>query len=100
MIFRNFRRLSDGRWLDVLLTSAGTDFSVPALRHREQIATGFQIPLADVEVVDGPTDARTGPLVPAPVREPPPADPDIAAFAAATDTARIRILGRRAGIAP
>ncbi len=95
MIFRNFKQISTGRWMNVLMTNAGNAFSVPAESHRDEIAAGFGIASADVQVVDSLGDARVGTLIPAPASPPPPPDPDSAAFDAGTVADKIAILRRR-----
>ena len=95
MLFRIFKQISLNRWLNVLLTVDGPAFSVPAERHREQMADGFKLPLVDVVVVDGPADARSGILIPSPPAVPPPPDPDLAAWDAGTVDEKLAILRRR-----
>ena len=101
MIFRNFRVIATGQWLNVLLTTEGDSFSfsVSARTHREQIALGFGLPIGDIEVLDGPADQRRGILVPAPVPPPNP-DPDYAAWIAGTAAQKLEITRRRLGINP
>ena len=84
MTYRNFRQRSTNRWLNVLMTVAGDEFSVPAADHQNQIAVGWGIAPTDIEVMDTPADIRAGTLVQGPVVVPPP-DPAIAIAAAATD---------------
>ena len=98
--FRNFRLISTGQWLDVLLTMDGDMFSVAAISHRTDIAAGFGLLLADVEVVDGPADARTGVLIPAPIPAPAPLKPDQIAWTAATVADRVTMLGKYARFIP
>lgn len=81
--FRNFRQLSTGRWLNVLMAVDGPAFSVLAAVHRDQIAAGWGIALVDVAVSDGPTDLRAGVLVQGPIPPAPTPDPDLAAIRAA-----------------
>ena len=95
MIFRNFRRISTGQWLDVILTVDGPAFSVLAETHRAQIAAGFGIALVDVEVRDSSADARTGTLISGPPPVAPPPDPDLAAWDAGTVAEKLAILRRR-----
>lgn len=84
MTYRTFQQRSTGQWLDVLMTVAEGNFSVPAEAHRDQIATGWGLAPLDIEVVDSPFDVRTGTLIRGPVIAPPP-DPAIAIDAAAAD---------------
>lgn len=72
MIYRNFRQVSTRQWLDVLNTFEKEDpQNVKAETHRDQLAAGWGLAPADVIVVDGPTDARTGILIQGPVPVPP-----------------------------
>ena len=98
MIYRNFKQISTGKWLNVLMTAEGNEFSVAAQNHREQIALGWSLPLADVKVVDGVADARTGILVQGPLSPLPIPDPDEAAFIAGTVAEKLEILARRSGL--
>ena len=84
MRYRTFRQRSTGRWLNVLMTVDGDDFSVLAADHQNQIATGWGIAPVDLEVVDDAVDRRTGTLLPGPVIPTPP-DPVIAIAVAAAD---------------
>lgn len=84
MQYRNFRNRATGQWLNVLMTVDGPEFSVKAEAHRDQIAAGWSLVPADIEVVESDTDARTGTLLQGPVIVPPP-DPAIAIAAAAAD---------------
>ena len=99
MIFRNFRVIATGRWLNVLLTTEGVSFSVSDRIHREQIALGFGLPIDTIEVLDSAADQRRGILVPAPVPLPNP-DPDHSAWIAGTDAQKLGITRRRLGINP
>ena len=93
MKYRCFRQLSTSRWLNVLLTVDGDEFSVLAETHREQIAAGWGIAPADLEVLDSDADARTGVLIEGPVSPPPAPSPDdalIAAIAAAQNFVELK----------
>ena len=77
MIYRTFKRSSTGKWLNVVMTVDGPAFAVLASDHRDQIAAGWGISPADMTVVDGSTDARTGTLIEGPEAPAPAPDPDV-----------------------
>ena len=67
MLYRNIRKIATGAWVDVLFTTAGASFSVPADSHVASIAAGLSLNANELEAVDGESDARTGSLIAQPV---------------------------------
>ena len=65
MTYRNFQQMSTGKWLDVVFKSEN-GFDVTQESHGADIAKGWGIAEADLSVVDGDSDARTGTLVAGP----------------------------------
>jgi len=63
MLYRNIRKIATGEWIDVLHTTAGSSFSVPADSHVASIAAGLSLNANELEAVDGDSDARTGSLI-------------------------------------
>lgn len=72
-------RLSDGRWLDVTLTSA--EFTTPLAVNVAEFAKAVGAPVEGVEAADD-ADPRSGPLVTVPAAPPRPIEPDVAAILA------------------
>jgi len=67
MLYRNIRKIATGEWVDVLFTTAGASFSVPADSHVAGIAASLSLNANELEAVDGGSDARTGTLIAQPV---------------------------------
>ena len=67
MRYRNIRKIATGAWVDVLFTSAGDSFSVPADSHVASMAAALSLNANELEAVDGGSDARTGTLIAQPV---------------------------------
>ena len=67
MLYRNIRKISTGEWVDVLFTSDGASFSVPADSHIASMAAALSLNANELEAVDGGSDARTGSLIAQPV---------------------------------
>jgi hypothetical protein len=67
MLYRNIRKISTGEWVDVLFTSDGASFSVPADSHIASMAAALSLNANELEAVDGGSDARTGTLIAQPV---------------------------------
>jgi hypothetical protein len=63
MLFRNIRKIATGEWVNVLHTTAGDSFDVPASTHVANIATALSLNANELEAVDGGSDARTGTLI-------------------------------------
>jgi hypothetical protein len=63
MLYRNIRKIDTGAWVDVLFTTAGDSFSVPAASHVAGMATALSLNANELEAVDGNSDARTGTLI-------------------------------------
>ena len=70
MLYRNIRKIATGEWVDVLFTTAGASFSVPADSHVASIAAGLSLNANELEAVDGNADARTGSLIAQPTNTP------------------------------
>lgn len=70
MIYRAFRRSDTKQFFDALVTSASDKISVPAADHVADLARSRGVAANLIEVVEGPTDPRSGALLAAP---PPPA---------------------------
>ena len=67
MLYRNIRKIATGEWVDVLFTTEGASFSVPAASHIASIAAGLSLNANELEAVDAGSDARTGTLIDQPV---------------------------------
>ena len=67
MLYRNISKIATGEWVDVLFTTDGASFSVPADSHVASIAAGLSLNANELEAVDGGSDARTGTLIAQPV---------------------------------
>jgi hypothetical protein len=63
MLFRNIRKIATGEWVDVLFTTEGASFSVPAASHIASIAAGLSLNANELEAVDAGADAMTGTLI-------------------------------------
>ena len=86
MKYRNLRQKSTGRWVDVLLTSAG-EFSVKLEDHLVQVAKACPIPVADLELLESEADQRTGiKIAQLPVARPLPTTDEILVNAIKTAT--------------
>lgn len=84
MIYRTLRRISTGQWLNTLFTFEKDDpQNTSAATHAEQIAAGWGIAPADLEVLDSPMDMRSGILIQGPVPLASTPDPDLADIRAA-----------------
>ena len=60
MLYRNYRQISTGKWIDIVMTCEG-EFTVGS--QIETIAQATGILVTDVEVVESNEDKRTGELV-------------------------------------
>lgn len=67
MLYRNIRRRSTGAWVDILFTSDGGSFDVPADTHVAAMAAALSLDASELEAVDSNADARTGTLIDQPV---------------------------------
>jgi hypothetical protein len=67
MLYRNIRKIATGEWVDVLFTSDGDSFGVPADVHVASIAAALSLNANELEAVDAGADARTGTLIDQPV---------------------------------
>ncbi len=67
MLYRNIRKVATGEWVDVLFTTAGDVFSIPAASHVASIAAALSLNANDLEAVDGSADARTGTIIDQPI---------------------------------
>ena len=67
MLYRNIRKTATGEWVDVLFTTEGASFSVPASSHVASIAAALSLNANELEAVDAGSDARTGTLIAQPV---------------------------------
>ena len=72
MKYRGVQQKSTGLWLDVLFTTEADKFSVTKASHKRDIARGWSIAQADLDVVDADSDPRSGALIPGPVVFVPP----------------------------
>jgi len=70
MLYRNIRKIATGEWIDVLFTTEGASFTVPAASHVADIAAGLSLNPNELEAVDGASDARTGTLLKPPIVTP------------------------------
>jgi hypothetical protein len=67
MLYRNIRKIATGEWVDVLFTTAGVSFDVPADAYVASIAAALSLNANELEAVDTGSDARTGTLIAQPV---------------------------------
>ena len=72
MLYRNIRKIATGEWVNVLFTTEGDSFSVPASSHIADIATALSLNANELEAVDAGADARTGTLIDVPTVTPTP----------------------------
>ena len=72
MLYRNIRKIATGEWVNVLFTTEGDSFSVPASSHVADIATALSLNANELEAVDAGADARTGTLIDVPTVTPTP----------------------------
>jgi hypothetical protein len=70
MLYRNIRKIATEEWIDVLHTTAGSSFSVPASTHVAIMAAALSLNANELEAVDGDSDARTGSLIAQPTVTP------------------------------
>jgi hypothetical protein len=63
MLIRNIRKIATGEWVDVLFTTSGESFSVPAANHVATMAVVLSVNANELEAVDSGADARTGTLI-------------------------------------
>ena len=63
MLYRNIRKIATGEWVDVLFTTTGASFSIPAASHVADMATALSLNANELEAVDGASDARPGTLI-------------------------------------
>jgi hypothetical protein len=63
MLYRNIRKIATGQWVNVLFSSAGDSFSVPADSHVAGMAAALSLNANELEAVDSSSDARTGTLI-------------------------------------
>lgn len=69
MIYRQFRRVSDGQWVAALIARDADTFTIPEESHRSDIAAGLSISPADLETVEASEDVRTGTLLAFPAQD-------------------------------
>ena len=72
MLYRNIRKIATGEWVNVLFTTEGDSFSVPAASHVADIATALSLNANELEAVDAGAAARTGTLIDVPTVTPTP----------------------------
>jgi len=72
MLYRNIRKIDTGAWVDVLFTTEGESFDVPAASHVASIAAALSLNANELEAVDAGADARTGTLIDVPTVTPTP----------------------------
>ena len=72
MLYRNIRKIATGEWVDVLFTTEGASFSVPAASQVASVAAALSLNVNELEAVDGASDARTGTLLKPPIVTPTP----------------------------
>ena len=70
MPYRNLRKIATGEWVNVLFTTTGDDFSIPAASHVADIAAALSLNANELEAVDGSSDTRTGTLIAVPADNP------------------------------
>jgi len=63
MIYRQFRRVSDGQWVAALIARDADAFAIPEESHRSDIAAGLSISADTLETVEASEDVRTGTLL-------------------------------------
>ena len=94
MLYRNIRKIATGEWVDVLFTTAGASFDVPADAHVASIAAALSLNANELEAVDGSSDARTGTLIAMPAT-PALGTPQRDTFDAASDADKLSLLADR-----
>ena len=72
MLYRNIRKIATGEWVNVLFTTEGASFSIPAASHVADMATALSLNTNELEAVDAGADARTGTLIDQPTVTPTP----------------------------
>ena len=72
MLYRNIRKIATGEWVDVLFTTEGASFSVPAASQVASVAAALSLNADELEAVDAGADARTGTLIDVPTVTPTP----------------------------
>ena len=72
MLYRNIRKIATGAWVDVLFTTEGASFSIPAASHVAEMAAALSLNANELEAVDAGSDARTGTLIDQPTVTPTP----------------------------
>ena len=72
MLYRNIRKIATGEWVNVLFTTEGDSFSVPAASHVASMAAALSLNANELEAVDAEADARTGTLIDQPTVTPTP----------------------------
>jgi hypothetical protein len=63
MLYRNISKIATGEWVDVLYTTEGASFDIPAASHIASIAAALSLNANELQAVDGSSDARTGTLI-------------------------------------
>jgi hypothetical protein len=58
LLYRVFRKISTGQWLNVLMTADGDEFSITAAAHVQNMADALSINISDIEAIDGSSDPR------------------------------------------
>ncbi len=64
MLYRLFRQKSTGQYLDLVMTTSGDRFTVPAESHVVAAAKACELDARDVEAVERKSDVRKGDLIP------------------------------------
>lgn len=98
MLFRGFRVIDTGQWINALFSVDGDEFSVQATSHRDDIAGALGVTPTSLEVVDSAADPRTGTLLEVPIASH-VKSADEQAFEASTDAEKIDILAKQLGLA-
>ena len=70
MLYRNYKQISTGKWINIVMTSEG-EFSVAP--QVEAIAEATGIDANDIQVIESNEDKRTGELIQPLETESPPA---------------------------
>ena len=67
MLYRYFRKIETGQWINVLFTVNGEEFSIPAESHRGEIASALGVSPEELETAESDSDGRSGTLLDLPV---------------------------------
>ena len=98
MRYRAFKVKATGEFVNILHTTAGDKFDVPAASHRDSLALAMGLRSVELETVEQATDPRTGVMVEQPVVIAPP-NQEIESFMVATVDGKIKMLAEKNGLA-